>query len=153
MFAHQSRHAVGLLKKYGNEICLHDATYKTTLYKLPWFFLVVKTNMDYQVVAAFLIEGEIKENVIAALAIIKERIQILICFTQWSVAVPGKTMRWKLFILVNTCNDIAPLGLIRLLKHSILFKNIYIKGMHRTTQKVRYTGKVVNEKSDETSHN
>ena len=31
----------------------------------------MKTNVDYQVVAAFLIEGETKENVIAALAIIK----------------------------------------------------------------------------------
>lgn len=73
MFAYQSRHAVGLLKKYGNKICLHDATYKTTRYKSPSFLLVVKTNMDYQVVAAFSIEGETKENVIAALAIIKER--------------------------------------------------------------------------------
>ena len=60
-----------MLKKYGNEMCLLDATYKTTRYALPLFFLVVKTNVDYQVVAAFLIEGETTENVIAALAIIK----------------------------------------------------------------------------------
>ena len=52
-------------------MCLLDATYKTTCYALPLFFLVIKTNVDYQVVAAFLIEGEIREN-IAALTKIKE---------------------------------------------------------------------------------
>ena len=38
---------------------------------LPLFFLVVKTNIDYQVVVAFLIEGETTANAIAALAIIE----------------------------------------------------------------------------------
>ena len=71
MFVYQSIHMARMLKKYGNEMCLLDATYKTTRYALPLFFLVVKTNVDYQVVAAFLIEGETTENVIAALAIIK----------------------------------------------------------------------------------
>ena len=52
-------------------MCLLDATYKTTRYALPLFFLVIKTNVDYQVVAAFLIEEEIREN-IAALTKIKE---------------------------------------------------------------------------------
>ena len=32
----------------------------------------MKTIVDYQIVAAFLIKGEITENIIAALAIIKE---------------------------------------------------------------------------------
>ena len=105
MFAYQSRHAVGLLKKYGNKICLHDATYKTTRYKSPSFLLVVKTNMDYQVVAAFLIEGETKENVIAALAIIKERnpdfnllYAMVDCSTGENNALetlyPGKYLQW-----------------------------------------------------------
>ena len=71
MFVYQSKRMVRLLKKYGNEKCLLDATYKTTRYALPLFFLVVKTNVDYQVVAAFLIEGETTENIIPALAIIK----------------------------------------------------------------------------------
>ena len=44
---------------------------ETTRYALSLFFLVVKTNVDYQVVAAFSIEGEIIENIIAALAVIK----------------------------------------------------------------------------------
>ena len=54
-----------LLKKYGNEMCLLDATYKTTRYALPLF------NVDCQVVVAFLIEVETTENIIVALAMIK----------------------------------------------------------------------------------
>ena len=61
-----------LLRRSGNEMCLLDATYKTTHYALPLFFLVVKTNVDYLVVAAFLIEGETRENITAALTKIKE---------------------------------------------------------------------------------
>ena len=52
-------------------MCLLDATCKATRYALPLFFLVGKTNVDYQVEAAFLIEGETTENTTAALAIIK----------------------------------------------------------------------------------
>ena len=59
-----------LLKKYGNELFLLDATYKTTRYALPLFFLVVKTNVDYQV--AFVVEGESTENILSAMQIIME---------------------------------------------------------------------------------
>ena len=72
MFVYQSNHMARLLRRYGNEMCLLDATYKTTRYALPLFFLVVKTNVDYLVVAAFLIEGETRENITAALTKIKE---------------------------------------------------------------------------------
>ena len=65
MFLYQSNHMARLLQKYENEMCLLDATYKMTRYALPFFFLVVKTNVDYQVVAAFLIEGETRENITA----------------------------------------------------------------------------------------
>ena len=72
MFVYQSNHMARLLQRYGNEMCLLDATYKTTRYALPLFFLVAKTNADYQVVAAFLIEGETRENITAALKKTKE---------------------------------------------------------------------------------
>ena len=72
MFVYQSNHMARLLQRYGNEKCLLDATYKTTRYSLSLFFLVVKTNVDYEVVAAFLIEGEAIENITAALTKIKE---------------------------------------------------------------------------------
>ena len=55
-----------LVKKYGNKMCQD-----VTRCALPLFFLVVKTSVDYQVVAAFLIEEETTENIIAALAITK----------------------------------------------------------------------------------
>ena len=71
MLAYQSIHMARLLKKYGNKMYLLDATCKVTHYALPLFFLVGKTNVDYQVEAAFLIEGETTENITAALAIIK----------------------------------------------------------------------------------
>lgn len=51
---------------------LFYATYKETQYALTLFFHIVETNLDQQVVATFLIEEETKENIIAALAIIKE---------------------------------------------------------------------------------
>lgn len=53
LFVHQSKCQQRLLQRYGNEITLLDATYKTTKYSLPLFFVVVKTNVDYQVVASF----------------------------------------------------------------------------------------------------
>ena len=46
---------MNLIKRYGNEVILLDATYKTTQYALPLFFMVVKTNIDYQIVASFVI--------------------------------------------------------------------------------------------------
>ena len=72
MFVYQSNHMTRLLQRYGKEMCLLDGTYKTTRYSLPLFFSVVKTNVDYQVVAAFLIERETRENIAAALTKTKE---------------------------------------------------------------------------------
>ena len=53
LFQHQTTWQ-RLLTKYGNNICLLDATYRTTRYSLPLFFLAVKTNVDYQVVGSFI---------------------------------------------------------------------------------------------------
>ena len=47
-----------LLLRYGNAIFLLDATYKTTKYSLPLFFVCVKTNVDYMVVGYFVIQNE-----------------------------------------------------------------------------------------------
>ena len=48
LFVRQSKWQKYLLRRYGSELILLDATYKTTRYSLPLFFLTVKTNMDYQ---------------------------------------------------------------------------------------------------------
>ena len=72
MFVYQTDWMKRLLLRYGNEMCLLDATYKTTRYALPLFFVVVKTNVDYQVVAIFVCEGESTQNILSALQIIKD---------------------------------------------------------------------------------
>ena len=60
-----------LLKTYGNEIFLLDATYKTTRYAPPLLFMMVKTNVNYEVVGTFVCEGERTENIISTLKILK----------------------------------------------------------------------------------
>jgi len=40
LFVHQTSWQRSMLQKYGNEICLLDATYKTSRYALPLFFYV-----------------------------------------------------------------------------------------------------------------
>ena len=59
------------MNKYGNHICLVDATYKTTKYAIPLFFVVVKTNSDYQVVASFAVQDETTAAITEALGILK----------------------------------------------------------------------------------
>jgi len=71
LFIHQTKFQMRILKRYGGSICLLDATYKTTKYALPLFFLAVKTNIDYQVVASFITQDELTNTITEALSIIK----------------------------------------------------------------------------------
>ena len=48
-----------------------DATYKTTKYSLSLLFLCVKTNVNYTVVAEFVIESENTDQIFEALSVIK----------------------------------------------------------------------------------
>ena len=50
-----------------------DATYKTCKLALPLFFLVVKTNVGYSVVAEFIIQHEDMTSIAEALHILKEK--------------------------------------------------------------------------------
>ncbi|XP_065667451.1 uncharacterized protein LOC105850514 [Hydra vulgaris] len=72
LFVYQLLWQQELLLRDGNEILLLDATYRTTRYSLPLFFLTIKTNVDYQVVATFVIENETKKAITEALNIIKQ---------------------------------------------------------------------------------
>ena len=72
LFLHQTTWQRRLLKKYGDNICLLDATYRTTRYSLPLFFLAVKTNVDYQVVGSFIIQYETTEAIAEALQTLKQ---------------------------------------------------------------------------------
>lgn len=57
---------------YGNEITLLDATYITTRYSLPLYFLCLPTNANYINVATFVTETEDSSSLIEALRVIKE---------------------------------------------------------------------------------
>ena len=55
---------------YGYHICLLDTTYKTTRYSIS-LFLVVKSNVDYQIIGSFAIQDETSETLVEAVSIIK----------------------------------------------------------------------------------
>ena len=71
LFVHQTKDQRRLLERYGNEISMLDATYKTTRYSLPLFFVVVKTNVDYQIVGSFVIQSETTDSIYEALSVLK----------------------------------------------------------------------------------
>jgi len=60
-----------ILKKYGNFVCLLDATYKTTKYAIPLFFVATKTNVDYQSIGSFATQDETTASITEALDILK----------------------------------------------------------------------------------
>lgn len=71
ILVHQTQWQRELLQKYGGDICLLDATYKTTRYALPLFFLCVKTNVDYCVVGSFVVQHENADCICEALRILR----------------------------------------------------------------------------------
>ena len=71
LFVHQNDDQKRLLNLYGNHICQLDATYKTTRYSIPLFFIVVKTNVDHQVVGSFAIQDETTAAMREALSVFK----------------------------------------------------------------------------------
>ena len=73
LFVHQTKFPSCLLERYGNSIRPLHATYKTTKYSLPLFFVVVKTNVDYQVVSSFVVQDETSAAITEPLKIIKKR--------------------------------------------------------------------------------
>lgn len=72
LFVHQTREQKRLLQLYGNNLFLLDATYRVTRYSLPLFFVVVRTNVDYQVVGSFIIQDETTDATTEALAILQQ---------------------------------------------------------------------------------
>ena len=70
LFVHELALQQRLLCRYGQDMCLLDATYKTCKYALSLFFLCVKTNVGYQVVATF-IQNEAKADIAEALNILR----------------------------------------------------------------------------------
>ena len=71
LFVHQEPWQQRMLERYGSELALMDATYKTTRYAIPLFFVCVHTNVGYKVVAEFICQSEDQASISEALAIIK----------------------------------------------------------------------------------
>jgi hypothetical protein len=71
LFIHQENWQARLMTMYGNAVSLLDATYKTTKYNIPFFMIVVKTNVGYIPVAEFVTEDETSESIQEALQILQ----------------------------------------------------------------------------------
>ena len=72
LWVHQTQWQKEILAKYGNTMTMIDATYKTTKYDIPLFFLTVRTNAGYTVVAEFIVQVETAAHIEAALTILKK---------------------------------------------------------------------------------
>ena len=89
LFVHQTEWQRHLLSRYGNDICLLDATHKTTRYALPLFFIAVRTNVDYQIVGSFVVQDESTESIREALGF----------FAKWN-------QQWKpSYFMVDCCEE------------------------------------------------
>ena len=71
MWIQQEEWQQNLMTKYGNTMSLIGATYKSTKYDLPLFFVTVRTNVGYKVVAHFIVQSETTEQILEALNILK----------------------------------------------------------------------------------
>ncbi len=71
LFVHQTKWQRHLLQRYGETLCMLDATYKTTKYALPLFFLAVKTNVGFSVVGSFVTEQESTYAIAEALGVLR----------------------------------------------------------------------------------
>lgn len=72
LWVHQTKWQKEILAKYGNTMTMIDATYKTTKYDIPLFFLTVRTNVGYIVVAEFIIQAETAAHIEEALRVLKK---------------------------------------------------------------------------------
>ena len=80
MFAYQSKKMKNLYERYGNHMILLDATYRNIKYALPLLFVVVQTNVNFQVCCVIVLQEESTEMITKALKI----------FNEWSPMVSPK---------------------------------------------------------------
>lgn len=70
LFCHQADYQKELLAKYGDGTCSLDAIYKITKSALPLYFVEVKTNMGYQVIATIVVQHETSQSIAEGLKIL-----------------------------------------------------------------------------------
>ena len=71
IFIYQSTEMQQMFHRYGNQLILLDATYKTAKYALPLFFLVVKTKVHFQVCRVIVLQEESVDMITRALSVVK----------------------------------------------------------------------------------
>lgn len=71
LFIYQSRWQKYLLSRYGG-LCLLEAASRTAKYPVPLYFLYVRTNADYIVVASMITQYEDDQTIAQALGVISE---------------------------------------------------------------------------------
>jgi len=71
LYVHQEKWQAEFLVRYGNSIVLMDATYKTTKYELPLFFIIVKTDVRYSIMADFVVQAETIKQISEVLQILQ----------------------------------------------------------------------------------
>ena len=77
-YVHQEQWQQQLLRRYGNTVILIDATYKTTKYELPMFFVTVKTNVGYTPIVDFVVQSETSNH-------IEEKLNVIAsCNLEWN---------------------------------------------------------------------
>ena len=118
LWVHQTEWQKELLQRYGNTISLIDATYKTTRYELALFFICVRTNVGYSVVAEFIVQGENAENIQEALTIL----------TQWNP-------EWNPRYFMSDYSE-AELNAIQA---TFPFTTVYLCDFHREQAWMRWT--------------
>lgn len=72
LFVHHEEWQRGILLRYGGDLVLMDATYKTTKYAIPLFFICVHTNVGYKVVAEFMCQDEDSLSIGEPLGILRQ---------------------------------------------------------------------------------
>ena len=86
-----------LLVKYVNDISLIDATHKTTRYDIALFFICVKTNVGYAVVADFIIQDETAEKSEEALQILQQwnpNRRLILFYSEAELLAIGEVFPW-----------------------------------------------------------
>ena len=83
LFVYQSEDMQILYQRCGKHLVLLDATYKTTKYSLPLYFLVVQTNVNYQVAAANVTQEQTTCMLSKALSITKGNFSTFRCHIQF----------------------------------------------------------------------
>jgi len=71
MFVYQSAEMKRLYRRYGNLLVVLDAVYRADRYPLPLFFLLVRTNVNYQVAAVIVLQQETQQSLVSALRVIQ----------------------------------------------------------------------------------